>query len=135
MSLGIANAVKQSGLADVLAHIIVRIGDHFGVLGVLASIYFFTSIYTLVITNNAAAAMLFPIAVSAASAINVDQRGFAIAIMIAASASFATPISYQTNLMVYSPGGYRFRDYLMIGAPLQLGIGAIAIALIYCFYF
>ncbi|MCR4293752.1 MAG: SLC13 family permease [Candidatus Kuenenia sp.] len=135
MSLGIANAVKQSGLADVLAHIIVRIGDHFGVLGVLASIYFFTSIYTLVITNNAAAAMLFPIAISAASAINVDQRGFAIAIMIAASASFATPISYQTNLMVYGPGGYRLRDYLMIGAPLQLGIGAIAIALIYCFYF
>lgn len=135
MSLGIANAVKQSGLADVLAHIIVRIGDHFGLLGILASIYFFTSIYTLVITNNAAAAMLFPIAVSAASAINADQRGFAIAIMIAASASFATPISYQTNLMVYGPGGYRFRDYLMIGAPLQLGIGAIAIALIYCFYF
>lgn len=135
MSLGIANAVKQSGLADVLAHIIVRIGDHFGVLGVLASIYFFTSIYTVVITNNAAAAMLFPIAVSAASAINADQRGFAIAIMIAASASFATPISYQTNLMVYGPGGYRFRDYLMIGAPLQLGMGVIAIALIYYFYF
>ena len=135
MSLGIANAVKQSGLADVLAHIIVRIGDHFGVLGVLTSIYFFTSIYTVVITNNAAAAMLFPIAVSAASAINADQRGFAIAIMIAASASFATPISYQTNLMVYGPGGYRFRDYLMIGAPLQLGMGVIAIALIYYFYF
>ena len=135
MSLGIANAVKQSGLADVLAHIIVRIGDHFGVLGVLTSIYFFTSIYTVVITNNAAAAMLFPIAVSAASAINSDQRGFAIAIMIAASASFATPISYQTNLMVYGPGGYRFRDYLMIGAPLQLGMGVIAIALIYYFYF
>ncbi len=135
MSLGIANAVKESGLADVLAHIIVRIGDHFGVLGVLASIYFFTSIYTVVITNNAAAAMLFPIAVSAASAINADQRGFAIAIMIAASASFATPISYQTNLMVYGPGGYRFRDYLMIGAPLQLGMGVIAIALIYYFYF
>ncbi|OHB70029.1 MAG: hypothetical protein A2W17_03005 [Planctomycetes bacterium RBG_16_41_13] len=135
MSLGIANAVQQSGLADVLAHIIVRIGDHFGVLGVLASIYFFTSIYTVVITNNAAAAMLFPVAVSAASAINADQRGFAIAIMIAASASFATPISYQTNLMVYGPGGYRFRDYLMIGAPLQLGMGVIAIALIYYFYF
>ncbi|MCF6150251.1 MAG: SLC13 family permease [Candidatus Kuenenia sp.] len=135
MSLGIATAVKQSGLADVLAYFVVKMGDNFGLLGVLTSIYFFTSLYTLVITNNAAAAMLFPIAISAASAINADQRGFAITIMIAASASFATPISYQTNLMVYGPGGYRFKDYLRIGIPLQFAIGAVAIALIYCFYF
>jgi len=135
MSLGIASAVEQSGLAGLLANGIVIFGNHFGVLGVLASIYILTSAYTIIITNNAAAAVIFPIAISAASAIGANQRAFAITIMIAASASFATPISYQTNLMVYGPGGYRFKDYFKIGLPLQCAIGIIAIVLIYCFYF
>ena len=134
MSLGIATAIKQSGLAEVLASGIARIGCHFGVIGVLTSIYILTNFYTLFITNNAAAAILFPIAISAASTIHADGRAFAITVLFAASASFATPISYQTNLMVYGPGGYRFKDYLKIGVPLQCIIGIISIVLIYCFY-
>jgi di/tricarboxylate transporter len=73
-----------------------------------------------VITNNAAAALIFPIAVATATQAGLDPKPFAIAIAIAASASFATPIGYQTNLMVYGPGGYRFRDFLKIGIPLNL---------------
>jgi di/tricarboxylate transporter len=135
MSLGIATAIKQSGLAGLLANGIAGIGCHFGVIGVLTSIYIITSFYTLFITNNAAAALLFPIAISSASTIHVDSRAFALTVLFAASASFATPISYQTNLMVYGPGGYRFKDYLKIGVPLQCLIGIITIGLLYYVYF
>ncbi|MDN3513139.1 MAG: SLC13 family permease [Candidatus Brocadia sp.] len=135
MSLGIATAIDESGLAELLAKGIVRIGIHFGTIGVLTSIYIMTSFYTLFITNNAAAAILFPVAISSASTIHADSRAFAIAVLFAASASFATPISYQTNLMVYGPGGYRFKDYLKIGVPLQCFIGMITLGLLYCFYF
>ncbi|MFN3531503.1 MAG: SLC13 family permease [Candidatus Brocadia sp.] len=135
MSLGIATAIKESGLAELLASGIARIGIHFGTIGVLTSIYIMTSFYTLFITNNAAAAILFPIAISSASTIHADSRAFAITVLFAASASFATPISYQTNLMVYGPGGYRFKDYLKIGVPLQCLIGIITISLLYYVYF
>jgi len=66
---------------------------------------------------------------------NADVRAFALAVAISAAASFASPISYQTNLMVYGPGGYKFRDYLKFGIPLQLLIGVLAVTLIYTFYF
>lgn len=135
MSLGVAAAIKESGLAELLASGIAGIGCHFGVIGVLTSIYIMTSFYTLFITNNAAAAMLFPIAISSASTIHADTRAFAFVVLFAASASFATPISYQTNLMVYGPGGYRFKDYLKIGVPLQCLIGIITMVLVYYFYF
>lgn len=135
MSLGIASAIQKSGLAELLAGEIARIGMHFGIIGVLSSVYIMTSIYTVFITNNAAAALLFPVAVSAATTIHADSRPFAIAVLFAASASFATPISYQTNLMVYGPGGYRFKDYLKIGVPLQCLICIITIVLIYYCYF
>ncbi|TVM03170.1 MAG: SLC13 family permease [Candidatus Brocadia sp. WS118] len=135
MSLGIASAIKESGLADVLANGIASMGTHFGKIGVLASVYVITSFYSVFITNNAAAAMLYPVAISAAATMHADGRAFAIAVLFAASASFATPISYQTNLMVYGPGGYRFKDYLKIGVPLQCLIGIVTIVLVYYFYF
>jgi di/tricarboxylate transporter len=72
------------------------------------------------ITNNAAAALVFPIALSAAQQMGLDPRPFGIAVAMAASASFATPIGYQTNMLVYGPGGYRFTDYLRVGVPLNL---------------
>lgn len=134
MSLGIATAVKDSGVADAMAHLIVDAGNQFGTLGVMTSIYLMTSIYTVIITNNAAAAILFPIAISAAAEIGADPRAFAIVVMIAAAASFATPISYQTNLMVYGPGGYKFKDFLKIGVPLQAIIGVLALILISLIY-
>ena len=88
-----------------------------------------TSLFTELITNNAAAALVFPVAVGAAADLGVSPMPFVFCIMIAASASFATPIGYQTNLMVYGPGGYRFSDYLRIGVPLNLVIGVVAVGL------
>ena len=134
ISLGIAQAVQKSGLAGIMADEIVQIGGYFGTFGVIAGVYVLTSLYTTIITNNAAAALVFPIAVSAAQMSHADTHAFAITVMIAAAASFATPISYQTNLMVYGPGGYKFKDFLKIGVPLQFLVGIVALFLIRIFY-
>lgn len=77
-------------------------------------------LFTEIITNNAAAALMFPIALAAARKLGVDPQPFFIAICIAASASFSTPIGYQTNLLVQGIGGYKFRDYLKVGLPMNL---------------
>jgi di/tricarboxylate transporter len=79
-----------------------------------------TNIFTEIITNNAAAALMFPIALSASSQLGVDPHPFCITICIAASASFSTPIGYQTNLLVKGIGGYRFNDYVKVGLPLNI---------------
>jgi len=83
-----------------------------------------------VITNNAAAVLMFPIALAVSEQLGVNFLPFAVAVMFAASASFITPLGYQTNLMVYGPGRYRFTDYLRLGVPLSLLIGSVAIGLI-----
>ena len=88
-----------------------------------------TVILTELVSNAAAAAIMFPIAVAAASDIGHDPRGFAIAIAVAASAAFLSPIGYQTNTMVYGPGGYRFLDYARLGAPLTAVVIAVTIVL------
>jgi len=134
-AFGIAEAIDNSGLAQLISFITIESVKSFGVLGILVGLYFLTSFYTSFITNNAAAAFLFPIALSMATSMNIDFRPLAIIIAIAASADFATPFGYQTNLMVYGPGGYRFRDYLKIGIPLQIMVGMVTITLVYTYYF
>jgi di/tricarboxylate transporter len=134
-AFGIAKGIDNSGIAPFLANRLIFLMDSLGILGLLAIIYFITSSYTAVITNNAAAALVFPVALSVARQANLDPRPFLITVAIAASTSFATPIGYQTNLMVYGPGGYRFRDFLKIGIPMNLFIGIIGIALIYTIYY
>jgi di/tricarboxylate transporter len=134
-AIGIAQAIDNSGMARLLSNLTVNYVKPFGVIGILAGLYFMTSICTSLITNIAAAAFLFPIALSTALALNLDIRPFVLTITIAAAASFATPFSYQTNLMVYGPGGYKFRDYLRIGLPLQIIIGIVAVWLINMIYF
>ena len=95
----------------------------------LVIIYFTTVIVTELITNNAAAALMFPFAMATAANLGVSPYPFVITIMMAASAGFATPIGYQTNLMVYGPGGYRFGDYVKVGLPLDILIGIVTIAI------
>jgi len=95
----------------------------------LVIIYLITMVVTELITNNAAAALMFPFALATAHKLDVNYLPFVITVMMAASAGFATPIGYQTNLMVYGPGGYRFSDYLKVGVPLDLLICAVTVAI------
>ena len=92
-------------------------------------VYLVTTVLTELITNNAAAVLVFPIALNAARGLGVDFTPFAMTLMFAASASFATPIGYQVNLMVYGPGGYRYADFLRVGVPLNLLCGVVTVAL------
>jgi len=129
-ALGISQALTKTGAANYLASGLLDMVSGWGALGLLAAIYLLTSIMTEVITNNAAAALMFPIAWSAAAGAGYNPVPFAVAVAVAASASFATPIGYQTNLMVYGPGNYRFMDFLKVGLPLNLLIMIAALAAI-----
>jgi di/tricarboxylate transporter len=127
-SFGIGTAIQGTGLARVVAETLVGLakGDP---LATLAVIYAVTALFTNLVTNNAAAVLMFPLALAAADHLGVSVLPFAVVIMLAASASFATPIGYQTNMMVQGPGGYRFGDYLRMGVPLTLVTGTTAVLL------
>lgn len=119
-SLGISMALQKTGAAAFLASWVINHVLFLGPIGLLAAIYLVTSVMTEVITNNAAAALVFPIAISTAAQANLDPIPFVIAVAVAGSASFATPIGYQTNMMIYGPGGYSFRDFLRVGVPMNI---------------
>lgn len=128
-SLGIGAGLEETQTASYIANgLITLAGDHPYVL--LIVVYFVTMLFTEMITNNAAAVIMFEIAYASATNLGVDFQPYAIAIMMAASASFSTPIGYQTNLMVYGPGGYQFRDYLKVGIPLNMLMAATALLII-----
>lgn len=133
-SFALSKALQNSGAADSIAHATINIGKGLGPVGVLAALYILTSIFTEIITNNAAAAIVFPIALSAATQLGVDPKPFFVTIAVAASASFATPIGYQTNLLIQAIGNYKFRDYLKIGLPLNLIAFILSILLIPFFW-
>jgi len=97
---------------------------------IIWAIYLLTSVLTEMVSNNAVAVVVTPIAIGLAQAMGVDPRPYVVAVMVAASASFATPIGYQTNMLVYGPGGYRFTDFLRVGIPLNLSIGIIVSVMI-----
>ncbi|PMR68331.1 SLC13 family permease [Halomonas heilongjiangensis] len=128
-SFALGAAMTQTGAAAQIAQWLLLIDD-LAPWAALALVYLMTVIFTELITNNAAAVLMFPIAVAVAEQLGVDFMPFVITIMFAASASFMTPLGYQTNLMVLGPGGYRFTDYLRLGAPLSLIVGATAVSLI-----
>jgi di/tricarboxylate transporter len=97
---------------------------------VVWAVYLTTSILTELVTNNAVAVVLTPVAIGLGQALGIDPRALVVAVMVAASASFATPIGYQTNMMVYGPGGYRFTDFIKVGLPLNLSMGVVVSAVI-----
>jgi di/tricarboxylate transporter len=129
-AFGVAKALEKTGAAGTLASVLVAVGAELGPTGVLAMVYLTALVFTEFISNAAAAALVFPIACEAAQQFGVDPRPFAIAIAVAASAAFASPLGYQTHLMVYGPGGYRFTDFLKIGIPLDLLIFTVAMVCI-----
>ncbi|HBX67031.1 MAG: SLC13 family permease [Balneola sp.] len=128
-ALGLGSALDYTGVAEHLAANLLSLAGDNPTLALLFT-YLATWILTEMITNNAAAVLLFPIAVSLANSLGVDFMPFAMVMIIAASSSFSTPIGYQTNLMVYGPGGYRFTDFTRIGLPLNLIIATVAVSLI-----
>ncbi len=123
-------AMEQSGAALWLVSTVLSPFLDLGPLVVLATLYIITAILTETMSNNAAAIILAPICLSVAATMNVDPRPFLVAITFAASTSFATPIGYQTNTMIYAPGGYRFFDYTRIGVPLNLIFWGLSVLLI-----
>ncbi|MEZ4272815.1 MAG: SLC13 family permease [Myxococcota bacterium] len=120
-AMGIGHSLQVSGAATVLGGAILDIAGTAGPYGVLAATFLLGAMLTSVITNVAAVAIIFPIAVAAAENAHFDPRAYAVMAALGASASFLTPTAYQTNLMVYGPGGYRFSDFARLGFPL-LGI-------------
>jgi di/tricarboxylate transporter len=119
-SFGLGAAIESSGLADALGGAIVSAFAGYGSRVVLLGVVVATVILTEFISNNAAAALMFPIAIASAEQVGADPRAYAIAVAVSASNSFLTPIGYQTNTMVYGPGGYRFSDYARFGFPLTI---------------
>lgn len=132
--LAISIAMEKTGAARLVVETLALATSALGPIATLSAIYFITSALTEIMSNNATAILLTPIAVGLAHQLGVDPRAFVVAVMFAASASFATPIGYQTNTFVYAAGGYRFTDFVKIGAPLNLLNWGIATLIIPIFW-
>ncbi|WP_417244605.1 SLC13 family permease [Celeribacter sp.] len=128
--LAVGAALDASGAVELIVTAVAPVLDGLPVFFVVWAIFLMTSVLTELVSNNAVAVVITPIAIGLAETMGLDPRGLVVAVMIAASASFATPIGYQTNTMVYGPGGYKFTDYMKIGIPLNLSIGLLSAALI-----
>ena len=128
-AFALGKALEVTGAAETIAHAFLGLAGEQPWL-VLACTYLLTSLLTEILTNSAVAVLMFPIVVAAAQTLGVSFMPFVIAVMMGASANFATPIGYQTNLMVYGPGNYRFGDYLRIGIPLNILVGVVTVLII-----
>ncbi len=132
--LAIGAALDSSGAVSLIANAIAPSFAGLPPFLIVWAVYLLTSVLTELVSNNAVAVVVTPIAVGLAQAVGVDPRPLVVAVMVAASASFATPIGYQTNMMVYGPGGYRFTDFMKVGIPLNLTVGLLASVLIPIFW-
>jgi len=134
LALGIA--MEKTGTSQFYAAAYLKLFTGFSPAFVLGGFLLLVSISTQILSNNATAVLLFPIAVSTALGLGVDPKPFVLAVCFGASACYATPVGYQTNLLVYGPGGYRFSDYLKLGIPLNLVVlllGSLLIPVIWPF--
>ena len=129
-AFAISRAMVNSGVADIIAHGIIDMSDDYSPHVLLAVLFIITNLFTELITNNAAAALAFPLALSLSNQLGVSPMPFFVVICIAASASFSTPIGYQTNLIVQGIGNYKFTDFVRIGLPLNILTFIISVILI-----
>ncbi|NPA67857.1 MAG: SLC13 family permease [Chlorobi bacterium] len=120
LSLALGTAMIKTGVAAMLAQGILSIFKPLGIIGILSGIYLITAILAAFITNKAAVAVIFPVSLTLALNLKADVMPFILVVAYAAAANFMTPIGYQTNLMVYGPGGYKFKDFLKVGTPLTV---------------
>jgi di/tricarboxylate transporter len=130
MSFGVGKALENSGVAKLFAGLLVEATRVWGPTATLAAIYFGTMVLNELISNNAAAALSFPFCLESARLLGVNERPFIMAVTLAASYAFASPVGYQTHMMVFGPGGYRFTDFMRVGIPLNLLMWITAVILI-----
>ena len=128
--LGLGKGLQETGVAALAAQLVAGWFQNFGPYAVLAALYLLSAVLTEMISNNAVAALLTPIAIGIATQLGVDARPFVVAVMFASSASFVTPIGYQTNTYVYGAGGYKFTDFSRVGLPLAIALWLLASYLI-----
>jgi len=132
--LSVGKAMESSGLASIIASHVVEWCSPFGILAVISGIYLLSSILTELISNNAVAVILTPIVIAMGQQFNMDPLPLLLAVMFGASASFTTPVGYQTNTYVYNAGGYKFRDFVKIGLPMNLGLWLVFTLLAWMFF-
>lgn len=133
-ALSLAQLMMSSGLSQQMGDLFIYLFNGWGPMGALIATYLFTLILTELITNNAAAALAFPIGYSMAMAYGIDPMPFIMAVLFGASASFISPYGYQTNLLVYSVGNYRMKDFIKIGVPMSLVYSTLVLSLIPYFF-
>ncbi|MDN3608914.1 SLC13 family permease [Vibrio ostreicida] len=133
-ALSIAQLILSTGLSEKLGALFIQTFNGWGVIGALIATYFFTLILTELVTNNAAAALAFPLGYSMSMAYGVDPMPFIMAVLFGASASFISPYGYQTNLLVYSVGNYKLTDYIRVGLPVSIVYSALVLMLIPQFF-
>ena len=138
-AFAISTAMTKSGFADFIASFIISLTElarhsEFGIYIILASLYLITNIFTELITNNAAAALAFPLALSVSEKLDLSPMPFVVCVCFAASSAFSTPIGYQTNLIVQGIGGYKFTDFVKVGLPMNIIVFILSVLLIPLFY-
>jgi len=130
----LGTALQRTGGAEYLAEQIVAASEALPMLAVLFLFYLVRALVTEVVSNNASVVLMIPVAIDAAQLIGAEPFSLVLAVTFAASTSMLTPIGYQTNLMVYGPGGYRFTDFARVGGPLQLILAVVTTLGIYAFW-
>jgi di/tricarboxylate transporter len=135
MALALGLAMSKTGVASDISHGIINLLSPIGIIGLLSGVYIATSLLAAYITNVASVAILFPIVLAIADEKSLNPLPFVLLIAYAAAANFMTPIGYQTNMMVYGPGSYTFKDYMKIGLPLTVIYGVGAVSILYWMYF
>ena len=135
LALALGTAMIKTGTADLVADGVIRLFAPLDKIGILAGIYLITTILAAYITSKAAAAIIFPIALQTAVNLQIDPMPFILVTAYASAANFMTPIGFQTNLMVYGPGGYSFNDFFRVGAPLTLLYMVVTITILSVIYF
>ena len=128
--LAIGSALESSGAVKLIADAIAPHMVELPAFLIVLAVYVLSMVLTELVSNNAVAVVMAPVAIGLANAMGLDPRPLVVAVMFAASASFSTPIGYQTNMMVYGPGGYRFTDFLRVGIPLNLSLALLVSATI-----
>ena len=124
--LAVGQALQASGAVEMVVGAVAPALDGLPAFWLVWAIFLLTSVLTELVSNNAVAVVVTPVAIGLAQALGIDPRPLVVAVMVAASASFSTPIGYQTNTLVYGPGGYRFTDFLRAGVPLNLSVGLLS---------